>query len=303
MTAEVYFVVVVDGDPNRSSIGGNDRYLMDRYRIAQELLCNHVEGKGTICVHTSPRYRERFFCSPYVEFWQSWIDSGGELILHPEEDVYFTPDSKQDDDSYYNDPEHMEGIINARTEEMNKKKLGFSAFRGAFFGMTDQIASCLKKAGVTIDLSGAPGFILPETAANWHNAPLSGYYMSDYSYRKPSRKPEENTLFEIPLGWDGRGTDLARNYLLHERSTYMKLCKVWDAIVRRSKIEGRPQFVSFLCHTHSMRNTRLRNQCENILNYMKDNCGTAVTALEAKKVYNRSYLPEWEGQRLNTVQR
>ena len=290
MTAAVYFVVVVDGDPNQTSIGGNDRYLMDRYRITQELICNHIEGKGTICVHTSPRYRKRFFCSPYVEFWQTWIDNGGELILHPEEDVYFTPDSKQNDDSYYNDPQHMEEIINAKTEEMKENKLDFSAFRSAFFGMTDDIASSLKKAGVTIDVSSAPGYVLPETAANWSNAPPSGYYMSDYSYRKSSRKPEKDTVFEIPLGWDGRGTDLSRNYLLHERSTYMKLCKVWDAIVKRSKHEECPQFINFLCHTSSMRNARLRNQCENILSYMKDNNGTPVTAREAKRIYDECYL-------------
>ena len=296
MTASVYFVVVVDGDPNRSSIGGNDSYLMDRYRITLELLSNHINGKGTICVHTSPRYRDRFFCSPYLEFWQSWIHNGGELILHPEEDVYFTPNSKQDDDSYYNDPQHMEHIIKAKTEDMKKKKLSFSAFRGTFFGMTNDIASSLRKAGVTIDVSGAPGFVLPESAANWRTAPTSGYYMSDDSYLITSSKPKKNALFEIPLGWDGEGTDLSRNYLLHERSTYMKLCRVWDAIVERSKQGKCPQFVNFLCHTSSMRNTRLRNQCENILNYMKDNNGIPVTAREAKSIYNQCYLPEGEDQ-------
>ena len=290
MVPSVYFVVVVDGDPNRSSVGANDRFLLERYHITLNLLKKQIEGKGTVCVHTSPRYRERFFDAPFLEFWEAWVQNGGELILHPEEDVYFTPDSKQDNDSYYNDSQHMEQLIRSKAEEMENKKLSFAAFRGALFGLTNDMVSALKKAKLTIDLSGAPGCVLPERAADWSSAPVSGYYMSEDSYLRASNQPGKDTVFEIPLGWDGQGAEFSRNYLFHERSTLKKLCNVWDAIVERSKQNKYPQFVNFLCHTYSMKNTRLRTQCEGILNYMKQHHGQPVTATEAKEMYNRCYL-------------
>jgi hypothetical protein len=290
MNPLVYFVVVVDSDPNRSSIGANDRYLLERYHITLNLLKKHIDGKGTVCVHTSPRYRRRFFDVPFLEFWEAWVENGGELILHPEEDVYFTPDSKQDNDSYYNDAQHMEQLITSKVEEMRKKKLRFVAFRGALFGLTNDILSALRKAELTIDLSGAPGCVLPERAADWSSAPISGYYMSEGSYLKASNRPGKDAVFEIPLGWDGHGTEFSRNYLFHERSTLKKLRNVWDAIVKRSKQNKCPQFVNFLCHTYSMKNAKLRTQCEDILNYMKQHHGQPVTATEAKEIYDACYF-------------
>ncbi|MBW2153182.1 MAG: hypothetical protein JRH18_16115 [Deltaproteobacteria bacterium] len=286
MVPLVYFVVVIDGDPSRSSVGANDHYIMERYNITLELVKKHIDGKGAMCVHTSPRYRNRFFLSPFIEFWESWVKSGGELILHPEEDVYFTPNSRQDDDSYYNDSEHMEHIIRLKVEQMKTIGLPFAAFRGALFGLTNHITAVLSKTGLHLDLSGAPGLVLPERAADWSSAPPSGYYMSKNSYLKSSSRPAKDSVFEIPLGWDGQGTDLSRNYLFHERSTYRRLCKVWDAVVERSKRNKTPQFVNFLCHTYSMRNTKLRTQLEDILDYMKQKNGKPVTAVEAKKIYN-----------------
>ncbi len=93
-------------------------------------------------------------------------------------------------------------------------------------------------------------------------------------------------VFEIPLGWDGKGTERGRNYLFHERSTFKKMCLVWDTIVERSAQSGQPQFVNFLCHTYSMANLKFRTQLERILNYMQSHDGVPVTASQAKATYD-----------------
>ncbi|MBW2148452.1 MAG: hypothetical protein JRI22_15670 [Deltaproteobacteria bacterium] len=290
MKPVIYFVVVIDADPTRSSFGANNDYVMKKYNISLDLVKNYVDGKGTICVHTSPRYRNRFFNTPFIEFWEKWTRQGGELILHPEEDLYSTPETALPNGTYYNNIGHMKSIIKEKISFMKQKKLPFATFRGAFFGFTNDIARVLRNEGLNIDLSGAPGIVRPERAADWSDAPTSAYYLSNDSYRRPSEKPGKDSVFEIPLGWDGQETDVSRNYLFHERSTYRRMCKVWDAIVERGRKTNSPQFVNFLCHSYSMKTTKLRNQCEKTLLYMRHHNGVPVVASEAKKIYNELFL-------------
>ena len=110
--------------------------------------------------------------------------------------------------------------------------------------------------------------------------------MSQKSYRRATLSPGRKAVFEIPLGWDGQGTDLTENYLFHERSTLKKMSRIWNAIVKRGEQTGSPQFVGFLCHTFSMGNARLRTQCENILSYMQEHSGIPVSASEGKRLYH-----------------
>jgi hypothetical protein len=287
MKPEVYFVVGVDADPKRSSFGANDDDLMEKYSTAFALLKRAVGSKSIICVHTSPLYRDRFFRPPFIHFWEDWVGQGGELMLHPEEDLYPLPEGPIKDGTYYKDSRYMERILKEKIEFMREKGLPCAAFRGAFFGLTEQIVGALTRLGVEIDLSCAPGIVLPERAADWADAPASGYYMSRKSYRRPTRSPGGKAVFEIPLGWDGQGKDLTENYLFHERSTLKKMSGVWNAIVKRSEQTGSPQFVGFLCHTFSMGNARLRTQCENILSYMQEHGGIPVSASEGKKLYHK----------------
>lgn len=290
MEPVIYFTVVVDADPKQTGLDANDDYLMTKYDTTIGLLKRHIDGKGAVCVHTSPQYRERFFQSPFIEFWERWTHEGGELILHPEEDPYPTPETASRNEPCYNDIVHMESIIKDRASYMKGKKLPFAAFRGGFFGLTDDIVKVLKKVGIKVDLSCAPGIVCPERAADWSNAPASGYYLSEESYRQSDDKPGRDAIFEIPLGWDGQGIDINRNYLFHERSTYKRMCNVWEMILARSRKNNCPQFVNFLCHTYSMRNTRLRTRCESILSYMRDHNGIPVTTTEAKRIYDELSL-------------
>jgi len=184
----------------------------------------------------------------------------------------------------------MDALIREKMAAMKEHGLTFTAFRGGLFGFTDGIADILRRVEIRIDMSCAPEQVLPERAANWSGAPESAYYLSKGSYLRSASHPGKDSVFEIPLGWDGKGKDRGQNYLFHERSTFKRMCFVWDAIVERSTRTGQPQIVNFLCHTYSMANTRLKTQLERILNYMGSHHGIPVRASEAKKIYDRSIL-------------
>jgi len=286
MVPRVYFVVVVDADPKKSFWGANDDDLLKKYHTAQDLIGRCTHGKAIICVHTSPQYRDRFFKPPFLAFWKSWVKKGGELIFHPENDQPLVAQSSFKAEPDYHDKEYMEALIREKMAAMREPGLAFTAFRGGLFGFTDGIADILRKVGIRIDLSCAPEQVLPERAADWSGAPVSSYYMSRKSYHQPDPHPGKDSVFEIPLGWDGKGKERGRNYLFHERSTFKKMCLVWDAIVERSAQSGQPQFVNFLCHTYSMANSKFRTQLERILNYMRSHDGVPVTASKAKGIYD-----------------
>jgi hypothetical protein len=285
MTPTVYFVVGIDSDPKRSFWGTNDDDLLSKYYTTLNLMKRWINMKAIICVHTSPQYRDRFFEPPFLRFWESWVQEGGELMLHPENYQLTTTRTKTQ--SEYLDLNCMEALIREKTSFMKGRGLPFTAFRGGFFGLTDGIVKILKRMGIRVDLSCCPELVRPERAADWSEVPASAYYMSRTSYRRPARRASQDSIFEIPLGWDGKGLDLSHHYLFHERSTYGKMSKVWDAIVDRSHEAGRPQFANFLCHTYSMANSKFRTQLERILNYMRSREGVPVTANEAKKIYDR----------------
>jgi hypothetical protein len=288
MEANVYFVVAIDADPDPvdSPLGANDNIVLKKYHLTLDIIKNLCHGKGVISVHTSPRYRIRFLKSPFIEFWRQWTGEGGDLMLHPEEDLYSTRETRLEIGTYYNFPEHMEKIISDTVDFMKGNQLVFAAFRGAFFGFTHHILNILKKVELSIDLSCAPGIEWPEKSAGWSNAPVSGYYMSEKSYCKPVQRTEKGTIFEIPLGWDGRGNEISHNYLFNERSTYKRMCKVWDTIVDRSIDLCSPQFVHFLFHTYAMSNKNYRHRCKRFIEYMQTHGGIPVTPSEAKNLFD-----------------
>ncbi len=292
MTAKVYFVVNIDSDPDPENTPPNNDAVMEKYRITKEILDDHAGGKGTICIHTSPMYRDRFFREPFMEFWKSWVDGGGELTLHPEEDLYSTPETRLESGTYYNDIEHMDPILRAQARFMEDNNLPFAAYKGGYHGLTKNIVHVLKKIKINIDLTCAPGIHWPEKAAHWAEAPLEAFYMSSEACWKKAQKGEESSMFEIPFGWDGQRRDASPNrlldehYLVNEFSNYEALCRVWDTIVDRAAKADSPQIVSILCHTYAMKDNELSGRCANILDYMTRHEGVPVTAREAKKIYD-----------------
>ena len=283
-----YFVTVMDADPKTRFPDTRDGLLMNKYEIALKLMGKMVGGKAAVCIHTSPRYRDRFFRAPFLEFWREWRDRGGDLLLHPEEDLYSVDTEPGPAGPRYFDRSYMEDLVLAKKHQLKQADLAFSGFRGGFFGMTDSLADLLQKADILADLSAAPGIVRSERAADWRDAPASAYFMAPDSYRCAAKDPASKRLFEIPLGWDGTGNDLGCNYLFHERSTLRRLSRVWDRIAERSARGKSIEMVHLLCHSYSMRNQRLVLQLEKVLAYLQERGGVPLTISEARSVYEHS---------------
>lgn len=295
MKPTVYFVVNIDSDPDPEDTPRNDDAVMEKYRLAQALVEERVDGAASICVHTSPMYRNRFFEPRFMDFWREWTEAGGDLILHPEEDLYAIPETRVDASTRYLDTAHMDAVITQKVASMNDGGLTFAAYKGGAHGLTLDIAYILEKVGIPIDLSCAPGLDWPEHAARWAKAPGTAYYMSARACDEEAGSKSESPLFEIPLGWDGATPcatmrrQRSTHYLANESSRYENLCQVWNSIVEQAQRSGAPQFVSLLCHTYAIKTRRFHTQLSRVLDYMRATHGLPVTASEAKARYDAAH--------------
>ncbi|NIV14028.1 MAG: hypothetical protein GWN62_22950, partial [Aliifodinibius sp.] len=84
---------------------------------------------------------------------------------------------------------------------MKKAGLPLKIYKGGYLTITHEIIQILKKVGISIDVTCAPNIVWPIKNANWENAPVSAYYMSDDSETIPSFPVDKNQIFEIPFGW------------------------------------------------------------------------------------------------------
>ncbi len=288
---KLYFIVNIDSDPDPEDTPRDDTAVLEKYAVVKSIVDDCVDGKGTICVQTSPMYRDRFFAGPFMDFWRAWMADGGDLTLHPEEDLYSTPETRLASGSYYSDIGHMGPIIRSKAAFMADAGLPFAAYKGGYQGVTLDIIKVLAKVGIPIDVTCAPGIDWPEKLAAWGDAPTSAYYMSPNDRARAAEHRGESPVFEIPFGWDGQASDTTRrllneHYLVNEFSNYEALCRVWDAIVERGAHSGASQIVGLLCHTYAMQSAKLSGQCRKILTYMREHGGIPVTATEAKAVYD-----------------
>jgi hypothetical protein len=292
MSTPIYFVVTVDSDPDPVSNPQDDAAVMAKYAIMRDILVRHADGTGAFSVHTSPVFRDRFFAAPFLAFWQSWREGGGELVLHPEEDLYRLPGSPPSDRSPYEDTAHMAALIAEKVEALRRADLAFAGYRGGYHGFTLGIGQALRKAGIFIDLSCAPGIAFPNKAAAWAKAPLSAYYMSNGSCETPARPGEDSPLFEIPFGWDTQPYEFTgrfkmnEHYLANEFSTLEAMSGVWDKIVARSADAAKPPIVSLICHTYAMADEPVRERLAGILRYMRAHRGVAVNPTRAKQIFD-----------------
>ena len=291
MTSKVLFVVNIDGDPDPETTPPDNPAVIRKYGIMKRIVDDHAGGKGAFCVQTSPMYRARFFESPFAEFWHDWVKGGGELTLHPEEDLYCQPDERRPTGTYYDDAERMRGVIADGVASLARIDLAFAAYKNGYQAQTLPMARHLKAAGIGIDLSCAPGIYWPEKLADWRASPLTAFYMSPDRLGAPASPDEADPLFEIPVGWSGLPSDtpnrlLNTQYLVNEFSDYEAITAVWDAIVRRAEEEDRTQIVSFLCHTYTMDETVYSDRLRRSLDYMTGNGGEPVTPGEARRRFD-----------------
>lgn len=292
VAANAYLVVNVDTDPDPVSVYQDDASILAKYARMRQIIDQHVGGAAAYCVLTGPVCRSRFFEAPFLDVWQGVKEGGGDLVLHPEEDLYGPPPGKQGDRSSYENIAHMEPIILGKAADMRARGLAFAAYRGGYHGFTPAIGRVVRKAGILIDLSCAPRIVWPEKAAAWADAPLSAYYMSPETCDQRAAPDHANALFEIPFAWDGivPGTSrrfvIGENYIINEFSNFLAMAKVWDAIIARRDKTNRSQIVSMVCHTFSMGQENFERQLADILSYVVTHGGHPVTPTQAKQIYD-----------------
>ena len=205
MTPAAYFLVNVDTDPDPEDTPRDDAAVLAKYRVMKTLIDGRADGKAALCVQTSPLYRDRFIEEPFLGFFRDWAAEGADLVLHPEEDLYGTPETRLASGTRYADTDYMAGIIADRMQCIAERGLAFAANRGGYHGFTKGIAGLLRRAGIGIDLTCAPGIEWPEKVAPWGAAPLSAYYMAADDPARPAAPDAADALFEIPSGWGRRG--------------------------------------------------------------------------------------------------
>lgn len=286
MSATCHLLVNIDTDPDPEDTPRNDDAVMRKYQTMADLTDARTGGRSAWCIQTSPMYRTRFLEAPFVDFWHDRMAGGADMILHPEEDLYDTPETACPNGSWYADEDHMRDVINSAVTVAASQGIKFAAYKGGYHGLTPKIVALVRQAGIGIELTCAPGIDWPNKEADWGDAPLSAYRMSN---ERPasSAGAGEDGLVEIPFGWDAEPSDttarhlLNTHYLVNEFSNLDDLKRVWDVIQQRAEAEQADQIVSILCHTYTMDDAVYRDRLSAILDYVGETDGKFVSASDA----------------------
>ncbi|MBJ3776579.1 hypothetical protein [Acuticoccus mangrovi] len=269
-SGDVEIVWLVDLDPP-SEIGGgrafyparpgapepDEKKVLGRLDAVLSAIREGADGAATVTLHTSPRYRDTFLREPYRSVWDDYRAAGAALALHPHED-------RVDGTNLYDDGAHLAELIPGFVARAREAGITFEAFRSGFFAFHPDLPRLLAEAGVALDLSAGPGQHDASRNIDWPVASEA----EDYFAPTPLR--------EIPIGWSGEGTDLARDYLFNERAGPDDLRRTWDAVVRRAADGTGPRRVNFLTHAYGLAHPVWRPQALDFIAYAGANGGRVV---------------------------
>ena len=277
----IYLVPTIDTDPRhynkclkdgKNSVDDNFIYEQWSIKKAIEIARDFMNGKGVFTIHTSPFFRDDFYSHPFIELWEEVVEMGGELALHPHED-------KSVEGTLYNNERHMKKIIKDVTNKIRSIPLPLYIFRSGYYAWSNFIPDILRELEYKIDISCAPGAINPARDVNWIDSPKYACY-----YDKNKQNQFKGSYFVIPLGWDGKGNSFESNYLFCERGSLQSLCHVWDVLLEDNT--SFPKIVSLLFHTYALDDKNIYNRITNFIQYVKENNGIILGALEAKELYD-----------------
>lgn len=246
---------------------------------ALELVSRALGGKCNWSILSHPDYRRFLYEQPFLDYWKEALHRGGELSLHPHEDI---PGVR----SRIKETEYMRTVLEDLQETMNRVNLSPNSFRSGYFGRNDELTEVLLDLGLTVDYSAAPGYQEPSVDSDWREAPSNGGFLqlgNAASYGP--RNATSTSVFMIPLGWDGKGGSFSKNYLFNEAADLETLKKVWLAIRDRLEIETRPLFVQYLFHLSAMVEPRFIQRVEDFANYLQANGGIFINGSEAARKY------------------
>lgn len=289
-TPTVYLVPYVDGawtgyDPlspeaNFSAPRAPLATIENNFRTVCELMGELVEGRFVFAAHTGTYCRDLFYREPMLSGYRQMLAHGGELALHPHEEVV-------GEGTLVTSAAHMRKVITDKAAELREAGLTATAYRGGYGAYSKFVTPVLEEEGIFVELSAAPGRENQLWSSCWREAAPSAYYLcSDDPFHRDCND-ERSPVLEIPMGWDGRGTELDRNYLWNEMASLESMKQTWSAVLERADASGEPQIIHFLSHLFAMEDTELRERCSDFLRFALANGAEAVTPSGAKAVYDR----------------
>ena len=270
--SEIDLVWLVDADPP-SDIGGSrgfypasartdppDESLMQkRFAAIRAVVLGEAGGLAVLTIHTSPRFRTTFFQEPYAGIARDMAAEGVTLALHPHED-------RADGGSLYDDPAHLASVIVQGMAAARHAGLPLSVFRSGGFAFHPCLPPLLAAHGLHLDLSAAPGLADVPRHAVWTEAAWQQHHVLG---------DRAAAVKSVPIGWDGAGTSMDRNYLYNEKHDLAGLCRIWDALCADAQ---HPRAVNFLTHGFGLVEERFRRQAGDFLRYARAHGGRLVSA-------------------------
>ncbi len=253
-----------DGSPPDAAL------MRARLTTVRECVAAATGGKAVVTLHTSPRFRDTFFEGPYPAEWHACVAMGMDLALHPHEE-------RADFSNLYDTPDHLAKLIPDRMARAAALDLPVCGFRSGLFAFHPRLAPVLAEAGIGVDLSSAPGHRDDLRNIDWPAEDSPDIF-----------RRHGCALIEVPLGWDGTGTDLDASYLFNERMDLPALIAVWAAIRARNETRMRaglaPRPVNFLSHAFGLADPVWRRQAEVFLDHIRRHGGEIVdiAAIEAR---------------------
>jgi len=289
METSVYLIPYVDGDwegwgpvdplMNYGNPPADLNQIETNLRKLIPFMRDQVGGRVAFGAHTSTYCRDLFYREPILTLYRELTEGGGEIVLHPHEELVGTPPS-------VHAKGHIEAIINQKLNELGAAAIRPTAFRMALGAFDSCIPSILQSAGIHVDLTAAPGIDLWYLCAYWRDTPFSAYYLCPVDYTHIDCDHPRTEVLEIPWGNDGLGDSYLKNFLYIEAATLSENKRVWDVIVERAETLREPQFVYCLSHLSSMAYDDRTEKLVSFFLYAQSHGGLAVTPLEAKRAYD-----------------
>lgn len=288
MDSNIYLVVYMDGNWRSYDPLNGPEYSLSRpdvdeivtnLQMAMDVMKSTVDGKFVIGAHNGVYCRDIFYQEPLIGLWKKHIAQGGEVALHPHEEIVGKG-------TIFQEKKHMEYVVLSAYQTLLNAGIQPTAFRGGYNAYSNHVTPILERIGVGVDLSALPGYQKPEWDAFWTEAPTSAYYLCSQDYQHGICDHPRSHVLEIPMGTDAKGNNLKRNYLYNEATELDNLCEVWQSIQEEVTNEGDHLLIHFLCHLHAMGDNALRERCIQFLKFAQYNAATIVTPSEAKEIFD-----------------
>lgn len=286
----VFLVAYMDGawddyDPLSPAIGcpaavADEPVIVENLRIALDLMAEHVEGKFVFGAHTGVYCRELFYQDPLLSLYRTLIERGGELAVHPHEEVI-------GETTLVNSTRHMRKVILEKAAQLSDAGVPATTYRGGYGAFAAGLTPILEEAGVHVELSATPGRENRLWNACWEKASPSAYYLCTQDPFHGDCDHRRSSVLEIPIGWDGVGTELSESYLWNEIADLDSMKRTWDAVLARHDKTGEAQFVHALSHLFSMGHEELRDRWTGFLQHVVANGARVVKPSEAHAEFDR----------------